>query len=55
MRGYKKHNLPRELFDLQKDPDEMNNLYSRPDSQQLVRQLKTELEALKKRYAVPAS
>jgi len=42
-----------ELYDLEKDPDEMSNLYGRPDSQRLVQRLKKRLEALKKRYDLP--
>ena len=42
-----------ELYDLQEDPHEMDNLYSRPESQQLVRQLKKGMETQKKRYGVP--
>jgi arylsulfatase A-like enzyme len=37
-----------ELFDLEKDPAEMNNLYSDPAYAKIVRQLKAELLSLKK-------
>jgi arylsulfatase A-like enzyme len=36
-----------ELFDLRNDPEEMRNLYSSPEQQALVAQLKGELQRLK--------
>jgi len=44
-----------ELYDLEKDPDEMDNLYGHPESQRLVRRLKKRLQALKNRYGLPPS
>jgi arylsulfatase A-like enzyme len=35
-----------ELFDLEKDPYELNNVYHRPDYQEIVRELKAELHRL---------
>jgi hypothetical protein len=37
-----------EMYDLAKDPSEMNNLYNDPAQQQVVAQLKQELERLKR-------
>ena len=42
-----------ELYDLEKDPDEMKNLYGHPDQRELIETLKAELEMLKRRYGVP--
>jgi len=39
-----------ELYDLQKDPNELNNLYSDPAYADTTAQLKTELQRLRKRY-----
>jgi arylsulfatase A-like enzyme len=39
-----------ELYDLQKDPNEMNNLYGNPAHDAIVKRLKTELERLRKQY-----
>jgi arylsulfatase A-like enzyme len=39
-----------ELYDLQKDPCELNNLYDVPEYAGLVSQLKTQLEQLRSRY-----
>ena len=39
-----------ELFDLEKDPDEMNNRYGDPASAGLVRELKAELDRLRSKY-----
>jgi arylsulfatase A-like enzyme len=39
-----------ELYDLQKDPDELNNLYHQKSYQPLVAELKRQLIALKKQY-----
>ncbi len=38
-----------ELFDLERDPCEMNNVYDRPDYQETVRKLKTELYRLQRK------
>jgi arylsulfatase A-like enzyme len=37
-----------ELYDLKTDPDEMNNLYGKPDYEQLTAQLKDRLAALRR-------
>jgi arylsulfatase A-like enzyme len=42
-----------ELYDLEKDPDEMKNLYGHPDHRELIETLKAKLEMLKRRYGVP--
>ncbi len=42
-----------ELYDLESDPREMNNIYNAEGSQKIVAELKRELEALRKRYQVP--
>ena len=39
-----------ELYDMKKDPDELNNLYSNPAYAKVVRKLKTELKRLRKQY-----
>ena len=39
-----------ELYDLQEDPMEMNNLYGQPGYEILTRELKTELNRLKGKY-----
>lgn len=39
-----------ELFDLQKDPSEMNNVYNNPDYQDIIIELKKELLKLKEQY-----
>lgn len=39
-----------ELYDLKKDPCEMNNIYHQPSSQKLIKKLKLELLELKKQY-----
>lgn len=39
-----------ELYDLKKDPQEMNNIYQLPASRKLVKKLKSELLELKKQY-----
>ena len=41
-----------ELFDLQEDPDELRNLYGRPELRGLVNSLKAEMETLKEQYRV---
>ena len=42
-----------ELYDLQEDPMEMNNLYGKPDSEELTKELKAELERLQVQYDDP--
>jgi arylsulfatase A-like enzyme len=37
-----------ELYDLRNDPDEMNNLYGRPDQERRVRNLQSRLDALRR-------
>jgi len=44
-----------ELFDLQSDPDEQVNLYNKPEAQNVVAELKTELDRLRKELRAPAS
>lgn len=39
-----------ELYDLQADPSEMHNLYEQPGMENIVRELKTQLAALKEQY-----
>jgi arylsulfatase A-like enzyme len=41
-----------ELYDLEKDPDEMKNLYGHPEHRELIETLKANQEMLKKRYGV---
>ena len=36
-----------ELYDLQQDPYEMNNLYDKPDNQNLIRELKSKLQKMR--------
>ncbi len=43
-----------ELYNLEKDPEEMKNLFGDPEHRRLVETLKVEMEALKKHYAVPS-
>jgi Arylsulfatase A and related enzymes len=42
-----------ELYDLQEDPTEMNNLYGKPEYDSIVKELKLELEKLQKQYNDP--
>lgn len=42
-----------ELFDLQSDPDEQNNLYGQPGREALTADLKAQLDALREKYQVP--
>ena len=42
-----------ELYDLQEDPMEINNLYGKPDSEELTKELKAELERLQVQYDDP--
>lgn len=42
-----------ELFDLEKDPSEMNNLYGKIEYKEITEKMKTEYEKLKKQYKVP--
>ncbi len=39
-----------ELYDLQEDPDELNNVYANPQYASVIDELKTELKRLQKRY-----
>jgi len=39
-----------ELYDLQKDPDEINNVYNNPDYQTIVKDLKIQLQKLREQY-----
>jgi arylsulfatase A-like enzyme len=39
-----------ELYDLEKDPNELNNIYDRPESAGIVKKLKGELEQLRKKF-----
>lgn len=39
-----------ELYDLKEDPHEINNIYDNPDSQDIVKDLKAELNRLQKKY-----
>ncbi len=43
-----------ELYDLQNDPEELHNIYSNVENQEIIKELKMELEQLQKRYNVPA-
>ena len=43
-----------ELFDLEKDPSEMNNTYNNPENAGKIKELKQELNRLKEQYQVPA-
>lgn len=42
-----------ELYDLENDPTEMNNIYSNPEYRSKVESMKTELDRLKEQYQVP--
>ncbi|PXA04393.1 sulfatase [Coraliomargarita sinensis] len=42
-----------ELFDLKKDPLEMNSIYEEPEHAEQIKRLKSELTALKEQYQVP--
>ena len=42
-----------ELYDLQEDPTEMNNLYGKPGTEEIIKQLKAELERLQVQYDDP--
>ena len=41
-----------ELYDLENDPDELNNVYSTPENVKLVNELKANLKILKSEYLV---
>ncbi len=38
------------LFDLERDPNELNNLYGKPGTETVTAQLKAELERLRQQY-----
>lgn len=42
-----------ELYDLQEDPMEMNNIYGKPGTEDLTKQLKAELLRLQEQYDDP--
>ncbi|MFI3332693.1 MAG: sulfatase [Rikenellaceae bacterium] len=42
-----------ELYDLQNDPEELHNIYSKIENQGIIKELKMELERLQKEYNVP--
>lgn len=44
-----------ELFDLEKDPNEVNNIYSNSENKQLIADLKIRLEEVKKEYKMDLS
>lgn len=50
MNFYKENNW--ELYDLETDPNEMNNIYGKPGTKDITNQLKNELENLQKIYDV---
>jgi arylsulfatase A-like enzyme len=41
-----------ELYDLKEDPNELNNLYSSPDHQELIGKLKEKLDSLRRQYRI---
>ena len=43
-----------ELYDLERDPSEMNNIVNQPESKAIVEKMRSELDRLKKHYDVPA-
>ena len=53
MHFYKEDNW--ELYDLESDPQEMDNLYGRKGMEKITRRLKKELARLQQEYDVPAS
>lgn len=42
-----------ELFDIEKDPNELNNVYSNPEYSNIVKALEKELVRLRDQYEVP--
>lgn len=42
-----------ELYDLKKDPTEMNNLYGKPGTEKITKKLRQQLEELEKQYDAP--
>lgn len=42
-----------ELYDLEKDPEQMHNIYGQPDTEKLLKKLKNELHRLQKQYDDP--
>ncbi len=43
-----------ELYDLENDPNEMNNIFGAPGTEEITKELKAELAQLRKQYNVPA-
>ena len=43
-----------ELYDLEKDPNELNSVYGNPKYAKVTKELKTELTRLRKQYQVPS-
>ena len=41
-----------ELYDLDKDPNELNNIYGLPENEKLIKDLKAKLVSLKNKYKV---
>ena len=39
-----------ELYDLEKDPDEINNIYDNPEYKNIIDELKKELQKLREKY-----
>ena len=42
-----------ELFDIEKDPNELNNVYTNPEYASIVKELEKELGRLRDQYEVP--
>jgi hypothetical protein len=41
------------MYDLESDPDELSNIYGKPEHTQLQQELKAELERLRRELQVP--
>ena len=41
------------MYDLEKDPNELNSVYGKPEYASLTKELKSELDRLRKLYKVP--